>query len=384
MSEEHKRSPAIVIWVSDYFPSLGGTTTQTRLHALEFARRGWDVTVLTRRVRNRLGSERLDGIEVRRIAIPGRGRIAKALDLALSWLWLFRRRRNLDAVSVIKDADWALAASAGGLGRATIVTWVTRGDATHMLSGRLGNVRRRLLRGRVQVVLTPRMEEELYGLGLSEVSIIPVPVDASRFHPPSSSEKAAALRDLNIDGGSIVLFVGHLQERKGVDLLIRAFRQVLDADLDAHLVIVGGPVEAEDAGYVESLKVIVRESGLGKHVIFAGPQNDVSQYLFAADVFCLPSHREGMPNVLLEAMACGLACVAPASAGGDELLFGSAGVIPESNSSTDLAGALIGLLADPDLRRTLGQSAAARAREEHQPERIVADYERLFTAGGSR
>lgn len=135
---------------------------------------------------------------------------------------------------------------------------------------------------------------------------------------------------------------------------------MLDAGLDAHLVIVGGPVEAEDARYVESLEVIVRESGLNEHVVFVGPQNDVTQYLFAADVFCLPSHREGMPNVLLEAMACGLTCVAPASAGGDELLFGSAAVIPDSNSSTDLAGALIGVLVDPELRRTLGKSAAAR------------------------
>jgi glycosyltransferase involved in cell wall biosynthesis len=227
------------------------------------------------------------------------------------------------------------------------------------------------------------MEEELYGLGVSEASIIPVPVDASRFHPPSSSEKAAAVRDLNIDGGSIVLFVGHLQERKGVDLLIRAFRQVLDAGVDAHLVIVGGPVEAEDLHYVELLEVIVSESGLNEYVVFVGPQADVIKYLFAADVFCLPSHREGMPNVLLEAMACGLTCVAPASAGGDELLFGSAGVIPDSNSSTDLANALIGVLVDPELRRTLGECAAARALEDFQPGRIVADYEQLLASGGA-
>jgi glycosyltransferase involved in cell wall biosynthesis len=206
------------------------------------------------------------------------------------------------------------------------------------------------------------MEEEPYGLGVSEVSIIPVPVDTSRFRPPSPSEKTAAVRDLNIDGESIVLFVGHLQERKGVDLLIRAFRQVLDAGLDAHLVIVGGPVEAEDARYVGALEVIVRENGLNEHVVFVGPQDDATQYLFAAGVFCLPSHREGMPNVLLEAMACGLTCVAPASAGGDELLFGSAGVIPDSNSSTDLTGALNGVLVDPELRRTLGKCAAARGR----------------------
>jgi glycosyltransferase involved in cell wall biosynthesis len=383
MSEEHMRSPAIVILVSDYFPSRGGTTTQTRLLALEFARRGWHVTVLTRRVRTRMGNERLEGIEVRRIALPGRGRLAKALDLALSWLWLVRRRRTLDAVNVMMDADFALAACAGGLGRSTALTWVTRGDATRLLGGRIGGVRRRLLRSCKQVVLTPRMEDELHGLGVPEVSIIPVPVDTSRFRPPSAAEKAAAVRDLKIDGGSIVLFVGHLQERKGVDLLIRAFRQVLDTGLDAHLVIVGGPVETIDARYVESLESIVRESGLDERVVFVGPKDDVTHYLFAADIFCLPSHREGMPNVLLEAMACGLTCVAPASAGGDELLFGSAGVIPDSNSPADLARALIGLLTDPELRQTLGTSAAARARAEHQPERIVADYEGLLSAGGA-
>ncbi len=386
MPEEHMRSPAIVILVSDYLPSRGGTSTQTRLHALEFARRGWDVTVLTPRVRLQFGSERLEGIKIRRIALPGRGRLAKALDLALSWLWLVRRRRTLDAVSVIMDADFALAACAGGLKRSTVVTWVTRGDATRMLGGRIGSVRRWLLRGCNQVVLTSRMEEELRGLGVSGASIIPVPVDTSQFRPPSAVEKATALRDLNIDSGSIVLFVGHLQERKGVDLLIRAFRQVLDADLDAHLVIVGGPVEAVDALYAKSLEAIVRESDLDQRVLFAGPQEDVTRYFFAADVFCLPSHREGMPNVLLEAMACGLACVAPASAGGDELLLESSGVIPESNSPADLAGSLIGVLVDPGLRQSLGSAAAARARSEYRAERIVTDYEALLSTmrGSSR
>jgi glycosyltransferase involved in cell wall biosynthesis len=383
MPEEHKRSPAIVILVSDYFPSRGGTTTQTRLHALEFRRRGWDVTVLTRRVRTRLGSEKLEGIDVRRIALPGHGRFAKAIDLALSWFWLVRRRRTLDAVSVMLDADFALAACAGGLGRTTVVTWVTRGDATRMLGGRIGSVRRLLLRGCAQVVLTSRMEEELHGLGVPKASIIPTPVDTSRFRPPSAAEKAAAAHDLNINGGSIIMFVGHLQKRKGVDLLIQAFRQVIDSGIDAHLVIVGGPVDAVDARYVEWLEAIVRESDLNDRAVFAGPQDNVARYLFAADIFCLPSHREGMPNVLLEAMACGITCVAPASAGGDELLYGSAGVIPESNSPDDLAAALIELLVDPELRRTLGATAAARAGREHQPRRIVTDYVELLSAGRS-
>jgi glycosyltransferase involved in cell wall biosynthesis len=386
MPEIHAKPPAIVILVSDYFPSLGGTTTQTRLHALEFARRGWKVTVLTRRVRSRLGNEILDGIDVRRIAAPGHGRLAKALDLVLTWFWLARRRRTFNAVSVMMDADFALAACAGGLGRSTVLTWVTRGDATRQLSGRAGYVRRRLLRGCQQVVLTPRMQEEIEGLGVPEVSIIPVPVDTGKFRPPSAVEKSEAQRDLKIEGGSVVLFVGHLQERKGVDLLIRAFQRVVESGQDAHLVIVGGPVDSVDGTYVESLTAIVRQSKLNERVIFAGAQQIVTPYVFAGDIFCLPSHREGMPNVLLEAMACGLACVAPASAGGDELLYGSAGVIPGSNSPTDLAGALMDLLADPELRQTLGERAAARVREEHRPERIVTQYEDLLSGatGGSQ
>jgi len=379
--EKHKRSPTIAILVSDYFPSRGGTTTQTRLHALEFAKRGWKVTVLTRRVRTRLGSERMEGIEVRRIALPGRGQIAKALDLFLAWFWLLRRRRTLDAVSVMMDPDFAIVANAAGLKRSTVVTWVTRGDATRMLNGRIGDVRRRLLEGCGEVVLTQRMKEELSDLGVFGASIIPVPVDTSWYHPPSAVEKATAVHNLKINGGSIVLFVGHLQERKGVDLLIRAFRKVLDADLDAHLVIVGGPVETVDARYVESLEAIVRENRLGERVVFVGPQDNAIGYLMGADIFCLPSHREGMPNVLLEAMACGITCVAPASAGGDELLFGMAGLIPKSNSPSDLADALINLLLNPELRRSLGTSAADRAREEHQVERIITSYEELFSAG---
>lgn len=375
------RSPSIVILVSDYFPSLGGTSTQTRLHAIEFARRGWNVTVLTRRVRTRMRSERLEGVEIRRISLPGRGRLAKGLYLALCWFWLFRRRRSLDAVSAMMDADFALTSCAVGLRRSTVLTWVTLGDSTRMLGGRVGGMRRRLLRGCNQVVLTPRMKEELIGLGVSEASIIPVPVDTLRFHPPSAIEKAAAVRNLRIDSGAIVLFVGHLQERKGVDLLVRAFGQVLDAGLDVHLVIVGSPIETADHRYTEELVAMVREKGINERIIFAGSQNDITPYLFAADIFCLPSHREGMPNVLLEAMACGLTCVAPASAGGDELLFGSAGVIPESNAPADLAGAIISLLADPDLRQNLGRSAAARARGGHQPERIVTHYERLLLPG---
>ena len=378
MPDAPEQPPKIVFLVSDYFPSRGGTTTQTRLHALEFLHRGWNVTVLTRRVRNTRSSEQIEGIRVKRVGVPGRGRMAKGIDLVVSWLWLFWHRRSLNAVSVIMDADFALAARAAGLASSTVLTWVTRGDATRLLGGRFGRIRRLLLGRCKHVVLTPRMRSELEQLGVIDITIIPVPVDTARFHRPTEIERGDGRRALGIADTPTVLFVGHLQERKGVDLLIRAFRLIVDAGHDAELVLVGGPVETADLNYVRLLEQLVLDYQLEESVHFTGGQDDVVPFMFAADVFCLPSHREGMPNVLLEAMACGLPCVAPASAGGDEVLVEAAGIIPSSNSPEDLSDALISILTDREHGEALGVQAAVQVRMKNGPPEIARAYERLW------
>ena len=199
-----------------------------------------------------------------------------------------------------------------------------------------------------------------------------------RFRPPTPREKAEALHDLKIEGGPVILFVGHLQERKGVDLLIEAFRDVLGTFPDAHLVIVGGPIESVDHSYVAQIHRSIAEYEMDDAVHMVGADDEVVPYMFAADIFCLTSHREGMPNVLLEAMACGVACIAPASAGGDELLHGSIGVVPESNGPADIGEAIVSLLSDPGRRRALSEAALARVRAEYQPKLIASTYEELW------
>jgi len=380
MNDEAEGTRKIVLLGADYLPSRGGTTTQTKLHALEFLSRGWDVTVLTRRVPNCLKREQIDGIAVRRVGLPGRGRMAKGIQLFASWTWLLFRRRSVTALNVMLDADFALAALAAGLGSSTVLTWVTRGDATRQFGGRIGQLRRRLLRDCKQVVLTSRMENELLEIGISEVNIIPIPVDTKHFRKPSEDERSSARKMLGIREEMVVLYVGHLQKRKGVDLLIRAFALLREAGLSAQLVLVGEPIDAADREYAESLEQIVIANGLEKSVQFVGAQDDVAPYMFAADVFCLPSHREGMPNVLLEAMACGTACVAPASAGGDELLVDGLGIVPPSNSPADLSAALIAVLNDREVREALGERAANRVRGAFRPADIATAYEDLFLA----
>jgi glycosyltransferase involved in cell wall biosynthesis len=116
-------------------------------------------------------------------------------------------------------------------------------------------------------------------------------------------------------------------------------------------------------------------------VSFTGAVAHVERYLAAADVLVLPSFREGMPNCLIEAMACGIPCVAPPTAGGDEILANGAGDVPPSNDPAHLLAALIDLHDRPDRRATLataGQLAISRL----APETVAATYEALYQEVG--
>ncbi len=373
---------SVILLVPDYVPALGGTTTQTRMHAAEFARRGWNVTVLTRRVGLGGSRDEVDGIAVRRIGPPRRGNLAKAMVMVGFWFWLLRRRRAIDLVSVVMDADFAVSAWAAGLASSSVLTWATRGDATRFLKGPRAGFRRHALRRCDQVVLTEDMGAELAELGFPASEVIAVPVDIDRFQVPGDAVRRAARTSLGLEDMPVVVSIGHLQERKGTDRLLEAVRLLRDRGTRVTLVLVGGPVEPEDHAYVSALQAFVHSASLEHEVRFAGAQDDVVPYLCAADLFCLASHREGMPNVLLEAMASGVPCIAPASAGGDRLLAGGAGLIPPSNSPGDLADAIEHLLADPDERCRMRRLALDRVRRSHTIVGIIDAYERLAAHPG--
>ena len=96
-------------------------------------------------------------------------------------------------------------------------------------------------------------------------------------------------------------------------------------------------------------------------------------------MFALPSVAEGMSNSLLEAMATALPCVASDIGGNQDLLGpGGAGVLVAGASPGDWAGALIGLLNDPDRRRRLGTAARRRVDEEFEIGRVVGRYVALY------
>ena len=376
----------VVIAVPDFEPAVGGTVRHGGLIARGLARRGYEIVVVTRRRDPRWPRrERLDGLLVERVGPPRSGAVGDALALLGLARWLRRSRRRIAVVQTLMWPDAATAAAAAGVLDRTVVMWAIQGEIERVLapgtSARrrlLVGLRRRHLARCTHVTLTRSMALELAATALpARSAVIPVPVDTAAFRPPTAAERAAARGALELPPEAfVVAYVGHLERRKGVERLVEAFARLVVEVAGATLLLVGGgrgvPEDTEPA-----LRALVRKRGLERTVRFCGVQPDPRPYLRAADVFVLPSFREGMPNTLLEAMASGLPSVAPGSAGGDELLEDGSGLVPPSNDPDDLHAALRDLATDPGRRAAIGRAAAERARE-FDVERVLDRFAELY------
>jgi glycosyltransferase involved in cell wall biosynthesis len=197
-----------------------------------------------------------------------------------------------------------------------------------------------------------------------DVPEIPNGVDTARFSPA-----APAVRER-----CELLFTGRLAPQKGVDVLLNALTKVCGA---WRLRIAGDGPERE------RLAALSKHLGIAKQVEFLGwAQRDELPALYrSADIFVFPSYDEGMPNVVLEALASGLPVVATRIAGNDQLVaHGENGMLVPTGDAGAFAEALLPLMQDTELRKKMGVRSRAIAVEQFSWERAAAAYEQLFTA----
>ncbi len=208
----------------------------------------------------------------------------------------------------------------------------------------------------------------------NKLAVIPSGVDQAHFNPesPEVREKAAHLRDeLNI-GDSIVLgYVGRLVPAKGLVDLFTATRQIEDRFPNILLLIVGEGAQRND------LEALSRK--LQVKTIFAGWQHDTVPYYALMDVFVLPSLYEGLPNVVLEAMAMKKPVVATNVGGNPDLLSnGENGFLVSVQDSHQLASALEKVIEDDELRRRMGTANRRKVEGFYTWGTTVADVENVY------
>ncbi len=206
-----------------------------------------------------------------------------------------------------------------------------------------------------------RMAEEFYDK--KPIAVIPNGADCEMFQVKQRVQAA--------DGCFRILFVSRLIERKGLQFVIPQLSKIQKAlKKPIRLTIVG------DGPYRDKLLQLVKEYGADAMTEFVGQKekSELPRYYADADVFILPSKKEGMPNVVLEAMAGGLPVVMTPCEGSQELVQENGFIV----SAEEFADPLIALGRDEELRLRMGRMSQMRVQKYFTWEKTAQAYTEIF------
>jgi len=361
--------------VSPYgYPHPGGVNEHVR-HSYDALRAmGHDVWIIT----SKYGKERVDEGHVIRLgtgfAFPANGSMGR---VTLGWRFKEQARelvaeQRFDILhfhepfvpflspTMLDQSDTVNVATFHAFGGFSPSYWVGK-----WFAGRLAAK----LHGRIAVSGAARHFISRYFPG--EYHIIPNGVDLARYAEAQPFEE---LRDGTIN----ILFVGRLEERKGLIHLLKAYNRLRKRHIDARLLVVGsGPKLREYRRYVGLRQI--------RDVEFLGRVSDEAKARFfaSADIFCAPATgQESFGIVLLEAMAAGVPIVASDIHGYKNVVQrGVQGLLVEPRNHRALAAALYALSHDPELRLRMGEAGRAKAPEytwDSVTKRVVELYREVL------
>jgi rhamnosyl/mannosyltransferase len=365
----------------DYPPILGGIENHVRLLAEAQALRGHRVTVLvTNPAGRRTAITDEGGVRVVRAARLGTV-VSTPLSLALPQQ-LSRIRPDLVHLHfpypVGEVSQWVMRR-----GRATVLTYHSDVVRQRTIMRFYRSVLVRVLAGVDAIIVgSPPMQESSYLQAYRDkLHLIPYGIPLARFQEPPTPDILARLHSSYGDaldrsrapGGCLLLFVGRLRYYKGLDHLIRAL-----PGIPARLLVVGiGPME-------EEWKALAADAGVGDKIAWLGeaPDADLPAIYHLVDLFVLPaSHSsEAFGLVQVEAMAAGLPVVCTELGTGTSYVNqdGLTGLVVPPADPFALRDAVNRLIADPDLRQSMGAAARARASTfglDSMVDKVLALYE---------
>lgn len=339
----------------------------------------------------------IDGLEVYYIPVKDLNRIiggkastVEYLNILLRlFILLFRLRNKFSIIhSHILGHPYTALSVIGSLLRKKTVAKVTMSSDIDFAS--IGRFYGRLNRSMTAkfdrlIAISTEIRQDLRDIDMDQqkIEFIPNSIDVDRFHPVSAERKKALKMKYGIFMKYIITFVGGITFRKGVNFLVEIWPDIIKMFPDSLLVLVG-PKGTEDgilgdeSCYKEVMEIIERFK-LERNVILTGRVSNVEEYLQISDLVAFPSKKEGMPNVVLESMACGIPVVSYNVSGINDIIQrGINGEIIDARDKKSFVSTLIDLLQEPSKREMFSRNAYRDVSDGFSVDKIAERYIQLY------
>ena len=370
-----KNNPRVLMIISQFYPLLGGAEVQAQLLASSLIKRGMKVSLLTRKFKGLPRYELMEGIPVyRAIRTIPLGALWGMCYMVSVFLFLYRKRNEYDIIHchIVQEFQTIVAVLFKiFFNKKVIVKMSSSGETSDfkvLKEVKFGRLFLRWIRNVDAIIsVCKKSSEEILENGFLKDTLVEIPngIDTSKF----SGDTFQGRKNLRN-----ITYVGRLDSYKGVNYLLAGFKELLSKVDNIKLTIVGsGPDETV-------LKNMARDLNIIDVVAFKGRQEDVLSVLDSTDIFVLPSLSEGMSNVLLEAMSCGLPVVATSVGGNRDLIKDRYnGILIEPGDSMKLSAALLELLKNDGLAKKLGKEARKTVKENYSMDNVVDKYVELYS-----
>lgn len=373
-----------ILMYSTYFPpQYSGAAKQAISLGKELRRRGHYIEFVTVRWSDLSSYEEIDGFPVHRLD-RGKGARHRELRLWLNFLkFVLSRRSDFDILH--SHGAYYTNSIIGPLAR--LAGWKSLIKASladndlHNIGVRFTGHIHRMFMASVDgyVAISKDLETEFFNAGLPRERVYNLPngVDTTRFRPARAGEKTILRRELGLPPDRpLALSVGVFDRRKNIGWLMEEWVRCKAFDTNALLVVVG-PQSREDVdgSFIGGFRQLAEEHP--NHIRVLDPVDEIERYYRCADIFILPSHNEGMPNALLEAMASGLPCVATRTSGTVDLISeGETGFMFDPGDAMALRAALSRLMESHS--NTIAPRARKFIENNYSIEAIAERYESLY------
>ncbi len=330
--------------------------------------------------------ETIDGVRVARVGIDVKSRRSRMRATVRMLVELFRIVPRVGVVHVhgFSQKNIPVALVAKLFGRPIVSSLHTAGHDEPDAVARQGRLAAwAFSKASLYLSVSPRLVDACRAAGLptEKVRYVPNGVDLDRFRPATAEERTMLRRSFGLPvDRPMVLFVGFFSREKQPNVLFDAWlRLQRDGTLPSTLVFVGARRSKYfevDAHLATDMRARAEREGVGDRVVFVDPTHRIEDYYRAADVFALPSSREGLPVSLLEAMASGLPAIASRLPGVTDVMIedGANGVLVPPGDAAALGAALARLLTDRDRAAAMGAAARARAARDYGAEQTAARW----------